>query len=269
MRLPIPIFSGTEIFREIEVESPRAGVLAETQKAAEQGSLFAAILTLVTGCVVSIDNITDKSQIRALCRKMPYRDAEYVAVMAVIKISPDDGFEGVYTCPRCSNRIITEYKEIDGEVIDTRDYISDLPIGLMDDDTQTFSFDLSEAVEIKSEGNVLESISSFEMRYPTMSDCIIAESKYGNNNSLATQFGIYVQALIKVNGQEIDVKWKNRFGKLLFDNIRSLRLDLMAIGHEMERYGMVQSIERTCPSCGKVWKSQVNTSGFFESALRT
>ena len=269
MRLPIPIFSGEVIHQEVEIESPRAGVLADTQKIAEQGNWFTAIHILVGGCVTSIGDITDKSTIRNLCRKMPYRSAELVALKATLLISPDDGFEGVYVCPRCGHKIITDYQEADGEVIiDTRDFVSNLKVGIMEEETRGFHHDMTEPVDIKSEGEVIESIDSFDMRYPLLADCIASEGKHGNNDPIRSQFGTYVQALTAINGNNVDAKWKNRYGMALFNGIHSLRGDLLVIGREMEKYGLSTKVDKTCTDCGKEYRAQVNTSGFFESVLR-
>ncbi|MHC4717627.1 MAG: hypothetical protein ACYS5V_11705, partial [Planctomycetota bacterium] len=194
MRLPIPILSGEQIYREVEIESPRAGTLADTQKLAEQGNWFAAIHLLVAGCITSIDDVADRTKIRSLCRLMPYRSAEFVALHAVLKISPDDGFEGVYTCPRCGHEMVTDYQEEDGVVIvDTRDFVEDLKIGYSED-VFTFQHEMSEPVQIKSEGEIVEEITGFEMRYPLLADCIASEGRYGNNDAIRAQFGTYVSA---------------------------------------------------------------------------
>ena len=126
-----------------------------------------------------------------------------------------------------------------------------------------------EPIEIKSKGEVIEMIENFEIRYPTLADCMKAEARLGHSDTIRTQFNIYAEAIEKVNGQEADAKWKNRYGMLLFENMRNFRTDFKKIDSSMSKYGMKMQIEKQCPKCGKQWEAEVNTSSFFESALRS
>jgi hypothetical protein len=268
MRLPIPIFYSDMIYTDIEIESPRAGVLADVRKVADNGCWFSAIHVLISGCVVQLsgsEDVVEKSRIKAICKHMPYRSAEYIGLKCILQISPDDGFEGVYTCPRCGNQTITEYIKQEDEVIDTRDFVSDLEVIYYDGEENDIYISLNDPVTIKSKGEIIIEIASFNLHFPTLNECMIAELRYGHDNMTRTQFGIYVEALEMVNGSATDAKWKNNFGMLLFENMK----EFVKLNKTMSEYGMKSVIEKRCIKCGKLWNAEVNTTNFFESALRS
>ena len=116
---------------------------------------------------------------------------------------------------------------------------------------------------------VLEEILSLEMRYPTLSDCIRGASKQQGSDAVRTQFAIYVEAMTKCNGEELTAGWKSKFGMPMFNNLKDVKNDLYRISDEVKKYGLDTMVEKTCPSCDKVWKSNIPTVNFFVSALRS
>jgi hypothetical protein len=256
MRLPIPFEVSGRTISEVEIDAPRAGVLADTQKIAEQGKFYAALAKLVEGCLL------DEEMPQTVVKAMPYRSAEYIALHAVLMISPDDGFEGVYDCPRCGTKLICELTQED----DTRDFVSDIAVGYRDE-PGAVRFELEKPVTFKSKGEVIDQVENFELRYPTMGDCMKAEVRSGGATGVRLQFQVYSQALIFVNGKEINDTWKVSFGPLLFDKMTAR--DTIHLSREMSQYGMASDIEKSCMSCGKTWNAPVDTSGFFASALQS
>jgi hypothetical protein len=263
MRLPIPFEWSGQVIREVEVGAPKAGLLADTREVADQGKMHAAMYTLAAGSILDAEGITDRNEIKRMTRDMPYRSAEFVALSAVLTISPDDGFEGVYVCPRCGEKIITEYNPEN----DTRDFVSDLEVGVLEE-PELFSLDLDVPVTFTSQGEVIDEVRSMELRYPTMADCMAAERRAAGKDAVRLQFAIYAQALVSVNGKQINDTWKVGFGTQMFDRL-DVKTDLRALSEAMGRYGLQSEIEKRCISCGKVWKAPVNTSNFFVSALRS
>lgn len=269
MRLPIPFIDNGTTYTEIEFGSPSAGLLADTQKAADAGRYFNSLSILCGGVLTLLSDqngnvIEDRAELRAAAKKLPYRTAELVALRSLLLVSPDDGFEGVYQCPRCQHRIITEQNEDEDE--DTRDYVKDLEIGYTDGEIITF--DLSEPVEFKSGGEVTDTIESIEMHYPTVSDCIRATKKGADLDEIRQQFSIYAEALETVNGKPINAAWRSTYGPKIFERM-NVRDDLPRLGRLMSDPGLSPTVPKRCPKCGKVWNAKVNTSGFFESALRS
>lgn len=254
MRLPIPFESGGRTVDEIELETPRAGVLADTQRAAEGGKLFTALSVLLAGVIAGEGNA------KSLARDIPYRDAEWMALQAILRISPDDGFEGVYTCPRCGAQMICELTEDE----DSRDFVKDLEV-VYRDEPGLVEIELTEPVVFTSKGEEIDRVTVFEMRYPTLEDCIKAEAR--GQKGAKQQFAIYAQAIETVNGKQINSTWKAAYGPLVFE--RMTISDVMKVSRAMAEYGLESEVERVCHSCGKVWKAPVDTSNFFASALRS
>ncbi len=256
MKLPIPFEAGGSVVSEIELQNPTAGLLAETSRTADAGRFYAAISVLLAGCIAGEDNP------KTLVKAMPYRSAEYASLMAVLQISPDDGFEGVYPCPRCGFKLVSEQTEDD----DGRDFVSRMDVGYLDE-PGTVQMDLLVPVQIKSKGETVDEISSLEMRYPTMGDCESAEKAVGNTEPLKTQFELYARALLAVNGEAVNDAWRHAVGALVFKKLDAR--DMATLSHHMSAPGLDRTVEKACPSCGKVYRAEVNTAGFFESVLHS
>jgi predicted RNA-binding Zn-ribbon protein involved in translation (DUF1610 family) len=176
----------------------------------------------------------------------------------------EDGVEGVYYCPRCGQKVICEAKKENGEIVsDTRDFIKQLSVTFADGLVNIF-YKFNEPIEIKTtDGRVLEIIESFTMRHPTLSDCMAAVKKVDKRDELRQQFQIYVECLVEINGQVTDNKFRNNYGLLMFDKA-DLDTDVYEISKLVNQYGMDKRVDRTCPNCGKEWKSILNTSNFFD-----
>ena len=256
MKLPIPFELNGEAVDDLIVAPPKAGALADVQRLFDDGRSYAAVSSLVASSLVGVEHP------KIMVQAMPYRDAEYLALSAILMISPDDGFEGVYTCPRCGKVIIRELTPDD----DTRDFVHELEIKYLDEPANIV-MDLEDEVTFKSGGELIEAISSLEMTHPTMRHCEKAEQMVGSKETMRTQFALYGQALIAVNGIEVNKQWKGAFGAMTFERMGTR--DIAKLSDLVGEYGMRRTIERTCLSCGKVWMAGVNTSGFFEFALRS
>lgn len=272
MKLPIPGKIGDGLYTDCEIVKPSVNSIAATHKMAEDGNLFSAMRPFCSDCITSFTTadgkiIEDIVAIKSIIPKLPYKTIEYIAVQAVLKhYGEDDGVEGVYPCPRCDTKFISEYREDDGIVIDTQDHISQLQVHYFDPGNDSFIIhvDLTEPIQIKDrEGDVLEEITSLDVSIPTLENCIIAESKVGFTDKPRLQIAIYVESLKKVNDKEIDNKFRNSFGMLVFGKIREIRKDLGGLSRGINRFGLDTAVEKTCRNCGKVWKAHINTSNFF------
>jgi len=139
----------------------------------------------------------------------------------------------------------------------------------MEDVFSTFTVNLTQPVNIinKQTKDVLLSVESLELHHPNLNDCIVAETRFGDTDSIRMQFAVYVEALEKVNGLEIEKKDKTLYGMLIFENIKDAVIDLGALNSEVSKYGINPNIEKTCPSCSKKFKAPINLSSFFVSGL--
>lgn len=257
MRLPIPFEHNDNIIDDLEVKAPVSGLLADTSRAVDEGNYYSALLVLLSGTIQEYE----PSEAKRLIKNMPYRTAEWLSLQTILKISPDDGFEGIYRCPRCGHEMVTNYDDD----VDTRDFISQLYIGYADD-IESIKLELEEPITRTSRGEVVDSVSSITLRHPTIDDCIKAEQKVGTKDPGKTQFAIYANAITEINGQSVNDKWKKAHGMNLFERMPVPALS--SIGNDVSKYGLSSTIEKTCRKCGKTWQARVNTSNFFESALR-
>lgn len=140
MKLAVPIFLDDKIYNYIEIKKPKTGIFTVAYEMAQKGNIFMAMKELISGCIESITSIDgeiidNKLQIKNIVGHMSYISAEAVALKIMAQINEDDVIEGVYPCPRCGKKIVTEYNK-DME-IDTRDRISDLDVKVMDENSYT------------------------------------------------------------------------------------------------------------------------------------
>lgn len=280
VKLPIPIFTETKVFTEIELVQPKALVLAEVERVTRDGNVFAGMQSLLNGSITAFydangESIEDSVSKKSMIMKMALKSAETIGIDALLLHDPDAGMvEGVYTCPRCGHRMVTGITEESDMSFDTRDSIQDLPIGYMESGSVRFTVDLEEPVRIKEsslkDGNseIIE-INSITMDHPTLKDCFSTFARYGIADPYRFQFGLFVEMIQGINGEAVDSKWKNKYGMMLFENIRNVKKDVGKITKEVDRYGRVRFFEKECLSCGRRWEAPVNTSRFFAQSPRT
>lgn len=272
IEFPIPIVHNGTRYTKCDVVAPKTSAIADTERESHK-NIYSAMHVFISGGISAIyaeegQTVEDPIQIKNICRRMPYKTAEFVSLQIVLEIDPDDGFEGVYGCPRCGHKQIAEYE--DGA--DSRDHLSDMETRYMGSGEPAFDITVDPPLEIKdkSTGEVIEAVTSLRMEYPTLGTCIAASGKYGASGGLRQQFAFYVDSLLQINGEEVDQKTRAQWGMYIFENLRTGKQGPLAqVGREMRRYGMDQTIQKTCPSCGKVWWADVDTSNFFGSALRS
>jgi len=270
MRLPISVVAENgNRFSEVEIRKPNSGLVADTKKLIDSNpNMFISVKQFVSGIITSIDNISDPTALKGLIKNIPYRSAEYLMIQAFILRNPEnDGVEGVYLCPRCETQVIAEAYEKDGIEYDTRDFISDLEVIYTDFTSVEIHF--SEPVEIKNmkNGEVLYSIESIQMNYPTLEHCIQGYNSCSDKkDEIRLQFSIYAQALTHVNGTEIDSKFRSNFGAILFEKVDNDQ-DLYKISNAMREFGLNNKVKKNCPNCSKNWVTTLNTNNFFVSSL--
>jgi len=271
IKLPIPIYHNNEVFcDEMEIKKPNAGCIADTKKIYDTGDQYGAIAFFISSCTESLTTSNganeDKSVIKNMVRHMPYRSAEYVFTQIMLARHSDDGVEGVYYCPRCKTAVISEARKdpVSGEMLtDTRDFLHDLTVTFVSG-LSNISYSLQEPIVIKSTmGQELASMESLVMRHPTLADSMAGVKRANNRDELRQQFGIYVEALVEVNGKEIDNQWRNNYGIMAFERM-DIDTDLMEISKLVNQYGMDKRVPKVCPNCGKEWRAVLNTSNFFD-----
>jgi len=275
MRLPIPIFTENKVYTGVEITRPRASVIADTKTAVDDGQIFGAIKRFLSGCIKSLltedeEEIDDKAEIKRALSLMPFRSAEHLVLQVMLLVDPDnDGVEGIYECPRCGKKIVAELIKDDTIDLDTRDFISMLPVNYMDEDEPTITISLQDPVNLinKNTKEVLDSVESFTLRHPNLNDCMVAERIHGTRDAVRMQFAMYIEAITEINGNPVDKKYKNTFGMLIFENIKNVREDLGSLNQSVAKYGVNPDVDKNCNGCGKVFSVPISTSSFFVSGL--
>lgn len=268
MRLPIPyVFNGRRIVG-YKIQAPKTRVLGDAREKAQKGDAYGSMAEIVKGSLASLQTEDDRDisvsdEIEKAVKPMPYKNIDHIVMDAIIASGVEDGIEGVYTCPLCGHKIIMEFDPED----ESCDRISTLKVNYSESGAP-FTIVLTEPIEIQDADTdeVLQRIESLTMRYPTLDDVQRAYRSVGSVNSVSLQLQTYANATIAVGGAEVDQKWRAEWGMFVFERIRMP--DMRAIGKEIEKYGRSTTVDRHCPSCGKRWKAEVNTAGFFASGLQ-
>ena len=279
-KFPIPLKLNDVLYHSCDIEPPTPGVIADTKKVADTGDRFNSTLVFLAGCVKSIisdtSEISEKIQIKSALRKLSFRSAEVISIKSILLVHNDDAIEGVYICPRCGQRIIAQKIEENGEIIsDTLDHISDIDTTYMQDYDDGFTIQLSEPVFIMNlktgepmidmKTNRTIGMSSIKMDYPTLGNCIDAQTRQGGSDEMRLQYRIYVEAITEIDSIEIDRSFKDKYGMMLFEKIPNIN-DIGEITKRIHEYGISGKVKKICTSCGKEWMARVNTSNFFEFA---
>ena len=275
MKLPIPIFYKDKIYTDCELEEPETGAIISTVNSIDKnGDSYTSLIIWLASSIKSIsddtDTIEDKLRIKTLLKFMPYKTAEYLTIQSLLLIHDDDEIEGIYQCPRCGHQTISEKVEEDGIIVhDTVDYVSQLDVGYMEEFARTFVHTMEKSVDLMSNNVPVETIENVEFYYPCMHHCINAFAKTPPNDKARLQLRIYAESIYKINGNEVDNKWRRNFGLLFLNKIRNLKGDLMEIFSKGKAFGLDPTVKKNCNNCGKEWPEQVNPMNFFASALRS
>lgn len=271
MRLPLPCKINGKLYTHAEVKRPTSGTLADVTKMIDADKKFEAARILVCGIVTELSGeagaITDKVALKGAIPKLPYKSIEFLATQAQLLTKPEaDLIEGVYYCPRCSYRIISEYSNTDGVEIDTRDRLSAQPCDCAEE-VEEVLWELESSVDIINDvdKSVLYTVNNMTFRHPTLEDAIRASQKYSKTDRVRMQYGIYLECLTHINGEEADAKFKANYGMYVFNNIPSPE-DLQVLTGKMQKYGINPYVSKECPDCGKQFKVVLQTTGFFGSA---
>jgi hypothetical protein len=261
MKIPIAANYKGRKLETISLKKPTSGVLADTRKAVDAGDPYKALQVFISGCTESVEDITDKGEIRAITATLPYKSAEFLVTQIALLNHEDDGIEGVYNCPRCGKQKVCE-KNSEG---DTRDRLSALPVIETNNLFTVVSF--QNPVQLHSvEGEMGSTVSSIALTYPTLGNCSTAFSKVGDKDSMRLQFAIYTEALLGVNDTEVDAKFKSRFGLVLFDRLTIP--DLKKVAEVLDSVGLDTKVSKTCTGCGKLFSVVLNSFDFFALSLQ-
>jgi len=269
MKLPIPVEFRGKIYTEMDLKEPSPNVLADTESALKKGQ-HRAVATMVGGVLSALrstsGDIVDRKELEQAARKFPLRSAEVAVIYSLLERDEDDGIEGVYTCPRCGEKIVCEYVD---EYDDTRDHIRSLKVVNCDSNGDQIAplifFELSSPVDIVTTDRETLRVSDIGMRHPTVADAMTVEAQIGADVNIKFQMALMAESLERINGEEVNRSFASSYGMMVMNKIS--RTDLIAISKMTTAFGIDQTVQKKCHECGKVWEEVVNTSNFFVSAL--
>jgi len=267
MKLPIAIEIDGEFITGAKTGEASAGVLAAARKEAESGDEYSGILEWCAGVIKEFPgHDASPSEIKRILRAAPFETAHAIACFGMAETKGDDSIQGEYRCPKCGQIVKCDKREIDGEIDDRSDHLFSLEYETLDDPSKGITISLDKPVEIKRKdtGDVVESVDSFIMGWPTLGQCIKAHQRHPDDAD-AMQRAVYAEALQRVNGRPVDANWKTSFGDFLFKKM-SVR-DNAKINAEMKRYSINMTKERVCMKCKNHFEAEIDLRSFFASGL--
>ena len=93
-----------------------------------------------------------------------------------------------------------------------------------------------------------------------MDDLIKAFRKYPDDDA-KMQFEVYKNSLMSVNGKDVDTKWRNSFGDLVFQKMKFGTIN--EVTKELSEYSY-GSVECVCMKCKSRWKTKLDLTNFFD-----
>lgn len=270
--LPVPFkYNGKGIIA-VEYDRPDVGTIADTKLMAKE-NIWLATARWISGSVIAYITdddcrIEDKSEIRSITKLMPMQSSEVLAIAVALLFNDNDLVEGVYICPRCDTPIIAEEK--DG--YDTRDSISDMEIIVSDGIEESITINLAEEIIIKRKSKTTKeqmdiSIRKIEMKHPNINHGISAWGRFGTEDTVRQQYAYYVEALLKIDDEEVSPRERAEYGMMIFEKIKN-KDDIKALSDAVSKYGIDNTVKKKCRKCNKIWEEEINTSSFFASALQ-
>jgi hypothetical protein len=269
MKLPVGVELDGSVYTDAKVGRAESLVIAKTTEEAERGNPYSAILEWNVGITESLSGDSgtiESADIRRALRFMPFESSFALACYGMAETKKDDSVSGEYECPKCGSIVSCMKGEEDGVPYDETDHLYDLDIETLDDPRDGISLSLQYPVDLKrrDSGEVIETVESFVMDWPTLDQCIRAHQKCPDAE-MRMQFALYSSALRSINGKPADASWKATYGTRLFEKMDAA--DMASLNDMMKRYSINVSRERICMKCKTHWDAPIDLNGFFASGL--
>jgi DNA-directed RNA polymerase subunit RPC12/RpoP len=257
MNLPYPFEHRGRTVRSADVKSPTGGVLADAARAAENGNEYKAVHVYVVGSVAALYD-GDGSPVddpRDALLDAPYFLAEWLAFQSLVKAGASDEVEVPYHCPKCG-------RDFEGEAAK----VSEMTLrGSAEPPRVLVPFGRPVEFKDSKTGEVLDSVSAVTLRLPSLGDCVRCGNK-GISDETRLQYAVWGEAVLEVNGQEVNQTWRGAFGAQTFE--RADLLDVRNVGLALNDWAIDNTVPAKCPKCKKQFRQEVPTGSFFAYALR-
>lgn len=269
MKLPVGVELDGSVYTEAKIQRAESLVIAKTTEEAQRGNPYSAILEWNAGITESLSGdagTIEGAEIRRALRFMPFESSFALACYGMAETKKDDSVSGEYECPKCGSIVKAERGENDGVEFDDTDHLHSLDVETLDDPKEGISLSLSYPVELKrrDNGEIIETVESFVMDWPTLDQAIRAHQKCPDAE-MRMQFALYSSALRSINGKPVDGTWKSAFGTRLFEKMDAS--DTAELNEIMKRYSINVSKERICMKCKTHFDAPIDLNGFFASGL--
>lgn len=269
MKLPVGVELDGSVYTDAKVGRAESLVIAKTTEEAERGNPYSAILEWNVGITENLSGDSgtiEGADIRRALRFMPFESSFALACYGMAETKKDDSISGEYACPKCGSLVKAERGDNDGIEFDDTDHLYALDIETLDDPKDGIYVALQYPVEMnrRDSGEVIETIESFIMEWPTLDQCIRAHQKCPDAE-MRMQFALYSSALRTVNGKVCDATWKATYGTRLFEKMDAE--DMAMLNEEMKRYSINVTRERICMKCKTHFDAPIDLNGFFASGL--
>lgn len=265
MKLPVPIGEYTEI----EFKKPKAKVLTRTTDALEKRGGYPAILEYIAGCTAILtkadgEEIEEPNDIKRIIKNMPYANTFFCIFEIAKTLNKETKVEGIYYCPRCNQKIISE----ETPDLDSRDDVNLCEVNYYEGEPVTngqldFDLILEEPFEIKNKktGEVIGGAKKLTFEMVTLDHCI-----KGMINKKSDNYRTLMFAIAKADDEILSGADRGNWGMRMIEN---LSVDeLKVINAHCNKYGLQAKVHKECPECGKEFESELDIKSFFASGLK-
>jgi hypothetical protein len=91
------------------------------------------------------------------------------------------------------------------------------------------------------------------------------ENRVPGRGGLRQELAICVQAIEAIDGDALTPGVLGAAAEAIMQGFG--KEEMKRLRATMGKWGIVNTVRKTCPNCGKVWDATVNTTNFFASAL--
>jgi len=263
--LPLPVISkdGT-IYTACELKKPIGGTLADVRKVMATKTVAHGMIEYMKGVIVHFESesgeiLNNKTQFEILCRQMPVKTAEALAIKAMAMINSTDSVRGMYDCPGCKNQIKIS-KENGNSILYT-----DLTIEKIKNESIEYTFNSPISI-IGESGDIKASMQSITFKPVTMNNYITGITRYPNTDETRQEYSMFIDAIQLVDGKEPEISWLRQWGMMLFERIEYD--DLEAIYDFHGKGGIQKTINIYCSKCGENFEGNIDPKDFFVSGLQ-
>jgi hypothetical protein len=260
MKFPVRFEYDGQSLESFTVREIIADHMASVSNLVNRGLIYTGMRKWATSVLESIDDIEDRTKLENIVKVMPFVDLYAVICFGLVETRGEDSVEASYKCPKCGT--IRTYIKTEDD--DMTDHLLEMEYEQVDDEPLTFHFDKKVSI-LKPSGEPILELESIQMRMPNIEDFIRGEQRYPDD-TFRLMFFAYGCALQTVDHKEVDQKFRNKFGEMVFSKMSSNQIN--KVSKRVYRDQIGNNMERVCLKCHHRWEAPLNLSGFFNSGVQ-